>query len=219
MIGLFSALTFLCLMSGCNSYSLHQSSLSRAKTSRTQLYSTPEPLSLEDIALRWKVTKYGQGYGSYNGIKWLDRSLEAQVITIQMSRAGGLGLDLHEYNKGKDNIGLMLVEGVAPGSNAEKCGKFEVGDALLSIASVPSVQGGPSFRKSLEGLNFEATVDVLNQFGPYDDVEVAVKRAVFVDRTRDEEVSSKVSIIALVAFTLLCTISRKQKLSLLLLQN
>jgi hypothetical protein len=152
-------------------------------------------LTIDDVAMRWKVTKYGQGESSYNGIMWMDRTLEAQVVTIQMSRVGGLGLELNEYNVGKDDIGLILVGGVKEGSNAEKCGKFLVGDALLSVASVPTVKGGASFRKSLEGLNFDATIDILSQFGPYDNIEIAVKRGVFVDRTKDEEITSKVLII------------------------
>jgi hypothetical protein len=191
MTGITLLMALVCSSSYCSAFTMPFSSIS--KVSRTQLAAFPPALSLEEIAMRWKVTKYGQGDGSYNGIQWMDRTLEAQVITIPMSRAGGLGLELNEYNVGKDDIGLVLVEGVKPGSNADKSGKFLPGDALLSICSIPAVKGGASFRKTLEGLNFDATLDTLGQFGPYDNIEIAVKRGVFVDRTKDEEITSKVS--------------------------
>lgn len=57
----------------------------------------------------------------------MDRSLDNQVVTIPLSRVGGLGLDLNEYNVGKDDIGLVLIEGVKPGGNADKCGLFQAG--------------------------------------------------------------------------------------------
>jgi hypothetical protein len=191
MTGMTGITLLVALVCYSSAFTMPFSSIS--KVSRTQLAALPPALSLEEIAMRWKVTKYGQGDGSYNGIQWMDRTLEAQVITIPMSRTGGLGLELNEYNVGKDDIGLVLVEGVKPGSNADKCGKFLPGDALLSICSIPAVKGGASFRKTLEGLNFDATLDTLGQFGPYDNIEIAVKRGVFVDRTKDEEITSKVS--------------------------
>ena len=189
MIGMMVVAIVACLTCQCNSFILP--SAMRATCSRS-LYMAAPKLSMDDIAMRWRVTKYGQGVGSYNGIEWLDRTLEAQVVTISMSRVGGLGLELNEYNVGKDDTGLVLIEGVKEGSNAEKCGKFLPGDALLSIASIPNVKGGASFRKTLEGLNFDATLDILGQFSPYDNVEIAIKRGVFVDRTKEEQITSKV---------------------------
>lgn len=188
MIRMIAAIA--CLTSQCNSFLLPNA----MRTSATKaLFMAIPRLSMDDIAMRWRVTKYGQGVGSYNGIEWLDRSLEAQVITIQMSRVGGLGLELNEYNVGKDDMGLILVGGVKEGSNAEKCGKFLPGDALLSIASIPTAAGGSSFRKTLEGLNFDSTLDVLAQFSPYENVEIAIKRGVSIDRTKEEEITNKVS--------------------------
>jgi hypothetical protein len=191
MTGLLIILAAACVAINCSAFTLPH--ISTPRVSRSQLFAGPPPLRMDEIALRWKVTKYGQGEGSYNGIIWMDRSLEARTITIPMSRVGGLGLELNEFNVGKDDIGLVLVEGIKPGSNAEKCGKFLPGDALLSIASIPSVPGGASFRKTLEGLNFDTTLDILAQFAPYDNIEIAVKRGVFIDRTKEEEITSKVT--------------------------
>lgn len=192
MSGLFLMFAAACIAINCSAFSLPYTTTTRV--SKSQLFAGPPALRLDEIALRWKVTKYGQGEGSYNGIIWMDRSLEARTITIQMSRVGGIGLELNEYNVGKDDIGLVLVERVKPGLNAEKSGKFLPGDALLSIASIPTVEGGASFRKTLEGLNLETTLETLAQFAPYDNVEIAVKRGVFIDRTKEEEITSKVSL-------------------------
>ena len=190
IIAMMTIVVTTCLTYQCNSFVFPHAV--RSSVNRALLMAVPR-LSMDDIAMRWKVTKYGQGVGSYNGIQWLDRTLEAQVITIQMSRVGGLGLELNEYNVGKDDTGLILIGGVKEGSNAEKCGKFLPGDALLSIASIPTAKGGSSFRKTLEGLNFDSTLDVLAQFSPYDNVEIAIKRGVSIDRSKEEEITNKVS--------------------------
>jgi hypothetical protein len=47
-------------------------------------------------------------------------------------------------------------------------------------------------RRSLEGLNFDATLDRIGEFSDYDNVVIAVRRAVFVDRTKEEEITNKV---------------------------
>lgn len=63
---------------------------------------------------------------------------------------------------------------------------------MLSIASVPVNKGEVSVRKSLEGYNYDKTVDILSQFSSYDNIIIAVKRAVSVDRTKEEEITSTV---------------------------
>jgi hypothetical protein len=51
-----------------------------------------------------------------------------------MKRTGGLGLELLEYDAAeKGNLGLVLVGGVVPGSNAAACGGFVVGDTLVEL--------------------------------------------------------------------------------------
>ena len=203
MIAMMTIVALTCLTYQCNSFVLPHAV--RTRVNRALSMAVPR-LSMDDIAMRWRVTKYGQGFGSYNGIEWLDRTLEAQVITIQMSRVGGLGLELNEYNVGKDDTGLILIGGVKEGSNAEKCGKFLPGDALLSIASIPTAKGGSSFRKTLEGLNFDSTLDVLAQFSPYDNVEIAIKRGVSIDRSKEEEITNKVGNLLIESLELLSLI-------------
>lgn len=107
----------------------------------TSLAAAAKPLvdlSIDEIADRWRVVKFGQGSNGYNGIELADRLLSVKTVKIPMSRVGGLGLDLMEYNVGKGNLGLILVGGVIEGSNAEKCGLFLPGDALESISSIPA---------------------------------------------------------------------------------
>merc|ERR1711988_1064356 len=100
---------------------------------------------------------------------------------------GGLGLELNEYNVGPQNVGLVLVGGIKEGSNAEKCGKFVIGDALQSIASADGKK-----QKTLEGLNFDATVDALGEFSDVDDVVITVRRAERVDYSQLESITNEV---------------------------
>ena len=90
-------------------------------------------LPIDDIAGRWKVTKFGQD--GYNAIDVADKTYCYVTYQITMKRTGGLGLDLLEYNQGKGNLGMVLVGDVIPCSNAAACGKFVVGDALTEISA------------------------------------------------------------------------------------
>ena len=124
-------------LSFCDSFTQFGSSILRV--SSTQLSAAAKPLvdlSVDDIAARWRVVKFGQGSNGYNGIELADRLLAQKTVKIPMSRVGGLGLDLMEYNLGKGDLGLILVGGVIPDSNADKCGQFLPGDALESITSI-----------------------------------------------------------------------------------
>lgn len=49
-------------------------------------------LTVDDIAARWKVVKFGQGLTANNGIELLDRLLAVKTVKIPMSRVGGLGV-------------------------------------------------------------------------------------------------------------------------------
>lgn len=136
---------FLTYLSLCDSFTKTvPSSFSRLKQSQanriTPVFATSKPLvdlTVDDIAARWKVVKFGQGSTGYNGIELADRLLSVKTVKIPMSRVGGLGLDLMEYNVGKGNLGLVLVGGVIAGSNADKCGLFLEGDALEAITTIP----------------------------------------------------------------------------------
>ena len=152
-------------------------------------FASPTGLSVDEISLRWKVQKLGQSNvaGGINTITLIDPELEDRLYTCSLSRKGGLGLELNEYNVGPQNVGLVLVGGIKGGSNAEKCGKFAIGDALQSIASADGKK-----QKTLEGLNFDATVDALGEFSDVDDVVITVRRAERVDYSQLESITNEV---------------------------
>lgn len=72
---------------------------------------TSSVLSIDDIAVRWQVRKLGASdvASGINSIILLDNTLEDTLETVQMSRVGGLGLELDEYNVGRADVGLVLV--------------------------------------------------------------------------------------------------------------
>ena len=143
----------------------------------TRLHGKNTGLSVEEISVRWKVQKLGQSNVAtgINTIKLMDPTLEDILITCSLSKVGGLGLDLAEFNVGKQDTGLVLVSGIKEGSNADKCGRFMVGDALQSIASADG-----SLQRSLEGYNFDTTLDILDEFSNVNDVIITVRRGICV---------------------------------------
>ena len=160
-----------------------------ASTVTPTTFASPTGLSVDEISMRWKVQKLGQSNvaGGINTISLIDPELEDRLYTCSLSRKGGLGLDLNEYNVGGQNIGLILVGGIKEGSNAEKCGKFKLGDALQSIASADGKK-----QVTLEGLNFDATLDALGEMDGIDDVVITVRRAEKVDYSQLETITNQV---------------------------
>jgi hypothetical protein len=135
----------------------------------------PLGLDCDSIAARWNVIKFGQD--GQNGIELLDKSLASKIVKIQLSRVGGLGLDLVEYNVGKGDIGLVLVGDILPDSNAAACKQFQIGDALQSVSTVPK-EGEEPVVTRLEGLNFDSTVAALGEYSDYKEVVITVKRVI-----------------------------------------
>jgi len=115
-------------------------------------------LTIEDIAARYKVIAFGESFGLEN----TDKNLVDVTVSAVTSRVGGLGLDLAEMQRGRGKSGLVLISEIAKGSNADQTGKFKVGDALLSVAD----SRDPSKVITLQGLNFDATIDALSSFSP-----------------------------------------------------
>ena len=75
-----------------------------------------------------------------------------------MQRDGGLGLVLAEMWADGSGRGLVLVEEIAAGSNAAKCGGgIAVGDALIGISG----KGGLAEGQGVEGRDWEETVAAL----------------------------------------------------------
>jgi len=129
--------------------------------------------SIEDLGSKIKVVAFGQGQDNY-GLEIQDRLYTEKLVTIPMNSNGGFGLDLMEMytiQGGLGNGGLVLLDNVVPGSNAEKAAAFQSGDALISIAG-----GGKEVL--LEGFNYDATIDRLLLFKDKNEINITVKRII-----------------------------------------
>lgn len=149
----------------------------RAATTRMGAATSDEEVDLNSWAQRWRVLKLAA-----DGLKPervevapTDAKWEALTVSARIERSAdrpGIGLLLVEAGS-QDGLGLVLVDGVAPGSNAAQlpAGSVRRGDVLVS-ARVP---GGPV--RSVEGLPYDETVGVLSSFDPAAGaVELVLKR-------------------------------------------
>lgn len=125
--------------------------------------------TLEDIARRYKIVSYGQGPNSFYGVECTDRLAYIKDITVPIRMAGGLGLELSEAYLRDETSGLVLIENIVPGSNAAQTNLIQPGDLLLSIASTQE-----SSYTSLEGLNFDQTINILRRYSSEQDVTLKV---------------------------------------------
>ena len=103
-----------------------------------------------------KVITYGStssnaDYTSQIGVECIDSMMISEQSTIRVGRHGGLGLGLEEMYSLRGNAGLVLIDSIAPGSNAEKTGRFLIGDTMISVsdsanpaATTKSLQGKPN---------------------------------------------------------------------------
>lgn len=137
---------------------------------------------LLQMAAKWKVVPYGLGGSDVRiSVEVKDPKFRDVVQSVVVSRVGGMGLELLEMEKvpGKGPWGLVCIGGVNANSNAASpvSGSFAIGDTLKSVEGVTS-DGKTENKMSLEGLDFDATLDVLSQFSQYDKLQLQVKRLV-----------------------------------------
>jgi len=105
-----------------------------------------DALTLDEIAARYKVTQYGAtaatARDSQIGIECADPMMITEQRTITCSRLGGLGLGLEEmYTLDKGSGGLVLIDSINPGGNADKAGGFKVGDTIMSVSDSRNPSG------------------------------------------------------------------------------
>jgi ferredoxin len=145
-------------------------------------------LEPEAVASKVKVVKYGAASGSPDSMVEVgDRSYREIGASVQVTRVGGIGLDLEEYNVGED-CATVLVFGVNSGSNAEAAGGFQKGDILVGITGVEAIEGTETeaslnageapLKAKLEGLTLDKTLDLMSYFGEYKSVSIRVKRII-----------------------------------------
>ena len=160
----------------CSSFINHYNCYNRNKiTSTLRAIDDKTAISLDRIGSAWKVIQYGQN--GLQGLECIDQQLAEEAFSVKMSKKGGLGLDLIELYTDRSNSGLVVINEILPGSNADKTGKFKVGDTLLSIAAVTPSDSSLQ-PASLEGLNFDSTIDEISKFAEYDDIVLTGRRLV-----------------------------------------
>ena len=146
--------------------------------------------SVEEVASRFKVVKYRATSSNPElSVEVIDKQSRPRDEEVLVTRVGGIGLDLAEYQVSDDGYsGIVVVNGINPGSNAEAAGEFRVGDVLIGIEGVDAVKGTETAdrvaagekpeRGSLEGLNLDKTIEIMSYFGEYETVKLKVKRLV-----------------------------------------
>jgi len=152
---------------------INTKSISRRISSIALKLSSSSSSSIDELGKKIKVVAFGQGQDNY-GLEIQDRLYTEKLVTIPMNSNGGFGLDLMEMytiQGGLGNGGLVLLDSVVPGSNAEKAAAFQSGDALISIAG-----GGKEVL--LEGFNYDATIDRLLLFKDKNEINITVKRII-----------------------------------------
>lgn len=142
---------------------------------------------LQRITNSWTLKQYGQNKPYI--LECIDSTLYDDIISVTVSRVGGLGLDLVELASiPNSKFGLVAVNEIIQGSNADKCGSFCIGDVLISISEPikPSSTTSPSVSlsdssisvktSSVEALNFDSTINELSKYSDYNEVTLKVKR-------------------------------------------
>lgn len=156
-------------------------------------------LSMNDIANKWKILKYGAASSKPDlSLEVTDRAYYERSIAIDVSREGGLGLDLIEAYANEDGVsGLVMINDIFEGSNAANplnvriAGPIEVtgfqsGDIIGSIDGLTAKpgtiteqdlkNGEDALSVNVEGLNFDRLLDVLASFEEYSTIRLRVKR-------------------------------------------
>lgn len=147
---------------------------------------------LKDLSAKWKLTKYGAaGRDARYGLQQVpSNTFFAKSETVQVSTEGGIGLELVEAIDMGDGLGgIVMVGGVRPGSNAEKSGKFKVGDVLFSVSSATNKPMKPN----MEGLCYDRTLDLLGDFASEaPELSITVQRIIDYDVNSVEEITNSV---------------------------
>ena len=123
------------------------------------------------------------------GVPYLDSKSKDyfvdDIVELEVSRDGGLGMELLELAGGRDDgIGITIVSGVTEGGNAEKVGILP-GDAIASVTvevyekETSTVSGGvglveenKSRTRDCEARDFDNTIDALTNFPGVDATSV-----------------------------------------------
>lgn len=128
--------------------------------------SEPATEELEKIAGQWVQC-------AQNGVSLRAKSQDylEETYDVRVSRDGGLGLILAEMIQfGDQNRGLVLVEEIVAGSNAEAAGKIRVGDSIMAVQ-------GNGEAVDVQGLDWDSTVGALTSVSG-DSILLTMKRMI-----------------------------------------
>mmetsp|Transcript_11850 Transcript_11850/g.14908 ORF Transcript_11850/g.14908 Transcript_11850/m.14908 type:complete len:330 (+) Transcript_11850:3-992(+) len=128
-------------------------------------------LPLEEIARRMRMQVFDLDEGVY-GLDSTDVNYGIEIVKVQVSREPSLGLSLVEMMSGGDGRGLVLIDGITEGGNAEKAGKLKVGDTISWVGIEPNEM------KRVEATDFDTTVDALGSYADKPAITVVAKRLV-----------------------------------------
>ena len=135
-------------------------------------------IELEEAANLWTCSvQESNNADRLAGVPFLDSKSKDHfvddILSVQVSRDGGLGIELLELAGGRDDgLGITIVEGVVPGGNADKAGIIP-GDSIAAVSVLETdtnvVGGGlteetKSRLRDCECRDFDNTIDALANF-------------------------------------------------------
>lgn len=143
-------------------------------------------IPLEEAAGLWTASvQESNNADRQAGVPYLDSKSKDYFVddlpSMQVSRNGGLGLELLELAGGRDDgLGITIVSGVTKGGNAEKAG-ITPGDSISAVtvyetetkSSSGLVEETKSRVRGCECRDFDNTIDALANF-PGDEAEFVV---------------------------------------------
>lgn len=140
-----------------------------AATTSAFVVSPPTGLSNEEIAFQWlQCAKVG------SPLQTSASNMLEETYTVEVSRAGGLGLVLEELADIDGTRGLVLIEELVADSNAARLESICVGDSIIQVQGA----GAPDVTAiDVEGKNWERTIDALTAVSE-DSVLLTMKRLV-----------------------------------------
>jgi len=131
----------------------------------------PCDLTLNEIASKLKLQVFDLDEGVY-GIDSSDVEYGIEIVKASVSRQPSLGLDLVEMMSGGDGRGLVLINSLIPGGNAESNGKFKPGDSLTWVGVEPKRM------QRVEACDFDTVVQALRSYTDEASITLVAKRLV-----------------------------------------
>eukprot|EP01038_Epipyxis_sp_PR26KG_P009769 gene9769-13140_t len=128
-------------------------------------------ISIDELYPKWSLVQYGQSSSdnSNYGLVCKDKNYFIEVIKIKsLSKVNGIGIDLIEVALIDKKHGIVLINDIIPGSNADKCGLLQLGDIITSVIIDNNTI-------NVEGMNFDELIKVLGSIST-NEFDIIIKR-------------------------------------------